>query len=333
MVSDLINLCPRSDCYVAVCGLPDPRRDHTVIMARFAMECLFQLSVLLTKLEMLLGPDTADLGMRVGLHTGPVTAGVLRGERSRFQLFGDTMNTASRMESTGMRNMIQVSQEVADQLINALKSHWIKPRRDLVFVKGKGEMQTYWLVVPGVTNEIDGSSALIGSDESKLEMSSSERTPETLISDLDTSNRRRKILSEKASRLVNWNADVLVRLLRDIVARRKAAKVVADSDTLLSRWESKILNRKEIVLTEVKEIIKMPEYTKFHQNQDQNLQVSAEVVRQLQKFLEASEWNEIVSFLCAILCLKLNLWNSLLKSLGCTTTIHFIILSMHHTSR
>jgi len=61
------------------------------VMARFARDCLYKFDVLTKQLEVSLGPDTTDLGMRFGLHSGPVTAGVLRGERARFQLFGDTM--------------------------------------------------------------------------------------------------------------------------------------------------------------------------------------------------------------------------------------------------
>lgn len=60
-------------------------------MCRFARDCLITFNGLVKEMEMSLGPDTADLGLRVGLHSGPVTAGVLRGERSRFQLFGDTV--------------------------------------------------------------------------------------------------------------------------------------------------------------------------------------------------------------------------------------------------
>ena len=77
------------DCYVAVCGVPNPRKDHCIVMARFANECNLSMSSLLQGLEVELGPATASLGIRIGIHSGPVTAGVLRGERARFQLFGD----------------------------------------------------------------------------------------------------------------------------------------------------------------------------------------------------------------------------------------------------
>ena len=60
-------------------------------MARFANECLVKMHSLTQQLEVALGPDTNELVLRVGLHSGPVVAGVLRGEKSRFQLFGDTV--------------------------------------------------------------------------------------------------------------------------------------------------------------------------------------------------------------------------------------------------
>ena len=85
------------DCYVAVTGLPEPRKDHAIVMARFSRECLDKFNELAKKLEITLGPDTGDLAMRVGLHSGPVTAGVLRGDKSRFQLFGDTVNTGKKI--------------------------------------------------------------------------------------------------------------------------------------------------------------------------------------------------------------------------------------------
>lgn len=65
-------------------------------MARFAWECQLRLNDVTKELEIRLGPDTGDLSMRFGLHSGPVTAGVLRGDRARFQLFGDTVNTGKR---------------------------------------------------------------------------------------------------------------------------------------------------------------------------------------------------------------------------------------------
>jgi class 3 adenylate cyclase len=105
------------DCYVAVAGLPEPMKDHAVVMSKFANDIMNQTHKLTRKLEVTLGPDTGDLTLRIGLHSGPVTAGVLRGERARFQLFGDTVNTAARMEQAGKKDKIQISQATADCLI------------------------------------------------------------------------------------------------------------------------------------------------------------------------------------------------------------------------
>jgi class 3 adenylate cyclase len=83
------------DCYVAVTGLPNPQGDHHLRMVRFARQALQTMSDLTTEMEVTLGPGTMNLGFRIGLHSGNVTAGVLRGEKSRFQLFGDTVNMVS----------------------------------------------------------------------------------------------------------------------------------------------------------------------------------------------------------------------------------------------
>jgi class 3 adenylate cyclase len=67
-----------------------------------------------------------------------VTAGVLRGDKGRFQLFGDTVNTASRMESNGVMGKIHCSPSTAA----LLPDRWITPRADKIVAKGKGEMQS-----------------------------------------------------------------------------------------------------------------------------------------------------------------------------------------------
>lgn len=129
-----------------VTGLPEPQENHAVIMAKFARDCVEALTEIVHSMVESLGPETADLALRVGLHSGPVTGGVLRGQKSRFQLFGDTMNTASRMESNGVKSRIHVSQETADELAAKGKGAWVTPREDKIVAKGKGELQTYWVL-------------------------------------------------------------------------------------------------------------------------------------------------------------------------------------------
>ena len=123
--------------YVACCGVPEAEPAHAVKMARFAWDCMVCMREITRDLETQLGPDTGELSMRFGLNSGPVTAGLLRGQQSRFQLFGDTVNTAARMESTGKSGKIQCSQSTAQALMRSGKDHWIVPREDIVSAKGK----------------------------------------------------------------------------------------------------------------------------------------------------------------------------------------------------
>ena len=141
----LITIIGSINSTVAVCGLPEPNRHHALVMCRFANFCRTQMKKVTSDLEATLGPGTADLSLRTGLHSGPTTAGVLRGEKARFQLFGDTVNTAARMESTSLPNKIQVSQATAASLIEHGKASWLQERADPVNAKGKGVLRTYFV--------------------------------------------------------------------------------------------------------------------------------------------------------------------------------------------
>eukprot|EP00980_Cylindrotheca_fusiformis_P007038 scaffold1477_cov94-Cylindrotheca_fusiformis.AAC.2 len=233
------------DCYVAVAGLPEPHKDHAMSVCRFARDCVKTMKDTTLKLEVSLGPDTSELELRVGVHSGQVTAGVLRGERSRFQLFGDTMNTAARMESSSARNHIQVSQVTADLLVASGLSGWIAPRKSKIFVKGKGEMQTYWLKIKANKG--------LQQSKSKGDMPALNETAELS----DNSDRTSAIHSEdsfdldrvqvmtKTERLVEWNVEVLSPLLQQIVASR--ARDAVPIDPSLSKKEATIGKGKTVL--------------------------------------------------------------------------------------
>ncbi len=131
------------DCYIAAAGVPYPREDHALVLTEFAECCRQRANDLFVRLSPKL--DTDDLGIRIGIHSGPVTAGVLRGDKARFDFFGDTINTAQRIESTGKPNSVHLSSETAQLIEVAGKGDWLVPRRDTVKAKGKGELKTYWL--------------------------------------------------------------------------------------------------------------------------------------------------------------------------------------------
>ncbi|KAG7352211.1 adenylate/guanylate cyclase [Nitzschia inconspicua] len=199
------------DCYVAVCGMPEPRKDHAVAMVRFARDCLTRMASLSHNLEVSLGPDTADLGFRVGIHSGPVTGGVLRGQNSRFQLFGDTMNVAARMESTGLKNKIQLSTATAKLLLKAGKEHWIEKREGKVDIKGKGKLETFF--VRGVKGQ-EANESKDATVATNLSSSNHSDQPERSVKVLEHTN---EAIANKTGRLVDWNTDVLSRRITAIL--------------------------------------------------------------------------------------------------------------------
>ena len=245
------------------------------------------------QLEIWLGPDTGDLAMRFGLHSGPVTAGVLRGEKSRFQLFGDTVNTAARIESTGQKNRIHISEETKALLDIAGKGHWAIPRDELVHAKGKGEIKTFWLVLKegGATTEIEANKEGVAASIEQPVGNSTvlSRKVESVPVPMSTSEIPLPCnLTPKMVRLVDWNVDVLLRLLRLIIAKRTAQDRRKPKSDVISDAEMKILNKGGMILDEVVEIITLPKFdSKLAHNQaDPNtIEIPPLVVAQLREYV------------------------------------------------
>ncbi|MBP1693888.1 MAG: adenylate/guanylate cyclase with and sensor [Chloroflexi bacterium] len=122
------------DAYMVVSGLPIPRSDHAEVMAELALEMQAAIA------NMIL-PNVSSLQVRIGIHTGPVIAGVIGWRKFAYDLWGDTVNTASRMETHGLPGKIQVSKAYYE----LLKGKYNFEERGEIDVKGKGKMRTFFL--------------------------------------------------------------------------------------------------------------------------------------------------------------------------------------------
>lgn len=123
------------DAYMVVGGLPLPRTDHAVAVAQMALSIQAEM----VNINAQIGEE---FKLRIGINTGPVVAGVIGLSKFIYDLWGDTVNIASRMETTGIPGKIQVAPDTYEQL----KEQFIFKMRGRIPIKGKGEMNTYILL-------------------------------------------------------------------------------------------------------------------------------------------------------------------------------------------
>jgi guanylate cyclase len=125
------------DCYMVAAGVPTPRPDHARALALMALEMLD---------AMRSHGEIGHLGLelRVGINSGPVVAGVIGRKRFLYDLWGDAVNTASRMESYGTPGRVQITRATYELVAD----EFLCEPRGTIPVKGKGEVEVWYLVGP-----------------------------------------------------------------------------------------------------------------------------------------------------------------------------------------
>ena len=169
----------------------------------------------------------------IGMNSGPVTAGVIRGDRPRLQIFGDTVNTAARVEATSQRGRVHLSDRTAKILKESGYAEWLTLRKDIVSAKGKGRMTTYWLNQrPAAVTSALNLRPLHHNDEDRLE------------------------------RCIDWSSDLLLKLLKNVVAHRIALRGQHKSNekdpTLKSK--ARTIGNGKLIVQEVADVIDLPDF-------------------------------------------------------------------------
>lgn len=171
---------------------------------------------------------------------------------------------SQRLESTGERNRIHLSQDTADLLSAAGKGNWCIPRKDSVFAKGKGELKTYWLQRhPGTSHSLESDrSDEMACSTTGYSQTSDAHTEENAKVAIEEQRLAEQMANERRERLIDWNTDLLMTQLREIVAERMATESVPDPVDDILDLEMEIMGRSGTVLDEVQDIIRLPRFVR-----------------------------------------------------------------------
>jgi len=187
------------------------------------------------------------------------------------------VNTCARLESTSNPNRIACSKETAEELIKYNKSAWLEKRSDVNVLKEKGVLEAYWVNVQG-----ERAGSVVSAYSSQTGKSAPSKLTQTVS---------HPGLDERTQRLVEWNVEMLTKILKEIGARRATAENRASSKSKKAAKPAQLqLNTGSTPLEEVKEIITLPEFDGracASQVDPEQIEIPADVVAQLHYLVSA----------------------------------------------
>lgn len=195
------------------------------------------------------------------------------------------MNTTARIESTGKKNRIHVSKETAELLESAGKEHWITPRDDVVEAKGKGKLATFWLDLNSTVKTTNSDASSAGAQAKDGQYLVQPGCPMLFNKLLARGDRR--MACQKFGRLVQWNMEVLVSLLKQVEQARRAYDIQPDSQIDIRKMEMELTGRRsnETLIDEVVDTIDIPTSKGSSLIDEEEIELSPAVLEQLRVFV------------------------------------------------
>ena len=216
------------------------------------------------------------------------------------------MNCTARIETTGAPDKIHVSKDTAMLLESAGKGFWIKKREELVHAKGKGQLETYWLEIKAPRTGSVKSGASRSSVTSSISDSDGAAKRATAgLSDAITKNLKGSLMNAmnaRQQRLIDWNVDIILRILREIIARREAIGSVSEGTKTegmpeLDQLEKASAAAGKMVLDEVVEVVELETFNAkaFSSQKDYtSIELSDKIIDQARKYIGASKYDILI---------------------------------------